>query len=210
MDKAGFGADTDWPGEEKRYVIKKTLYMLAFPAISQVNHKESAMKSDSRKIKALTDDDAKALARQKAGNTVSFIALDCNWGPPISGRADTDYFEIWAAAKKEGKGSKAGKGDKVYVQGARNGVWDVDVEMKKIADLDNHTLYHLSMGVGSDAPEEFVIRLVREDGTTLYDNNGNKNYRVSRYIGHSVSAVATKEAIFDLGEIFPVRLYWPS
>jgi hypothetical protein len=30
---------------------------------------------------------------------VLFVAIDYNWGPPISGRFDVDFLQIWAAAK---------------------------------------------------------------------------------------------------------------
>lgn len=41
---------------------------------------------------------ADILRSSRSTPPVCLVALDCNWGPPVSGHFDTDFLQVWAAA----------------------------------------------------------------------------------------------------------------
>ena len=49
----------------------------------------------------ITEVDALDIARQSVAPSAAtqLVAVDYNWGPPVSGRFDSDFLQIWAAAR---------------------------------------------------------------------------------------------------------------
>jgi hypothetical protein len=162
--------------------------------------------SDPRDIHALTAVEALTLAQQTARGEVRLIAAEYNWGPPISGRFDTDFMHIWAAARV-GTGS-------LFLHGQRtNGDWSIDIPFERAAsfttpDHVDYDFYSLTLGSPQDFPTQFVLRLDRGNGENRYDNNNGENYRIEPYRGPGVSAIRHGAAIFDLGRILPCKLFW--
>ena len=147
----------------------------------------------------------KSLAYQKGElylnrtNKVIFIAASGNWGPPISGRFDTDFFDLWAAAAADDKGA-------VVLQGARNGVWNIQSPFQLAEKTEQFNLYKIHLPGQYDYPDEFVIRFDTEEGP-FYDNNNGQNYRIKAWGGYFASAALVDRYIVDFGDIHSVRLY---
>jgi len=158
---------------------------------------ETSQKSGS----FLSDETVIALVKQKHVNPVFFAAIDCNWGPPVSGRADADYFNLWVAVQY------FDEQDKVFLQGARFDDWSVEHEMKLMAHADKIGIYQVSLHDAYTFPNEFVVRLNKADGGVFYDNNSGNNFRLEPYRGHYISAVQSGSVIFSLDNITPVKLF---
>ncbi len=161
-------------------------------------------------INEMTKKQAIALAAQVNSATVKLVAMDYNWGPPISGRADSDSMNFWVKVKCEEEG-------KLFLQGKTvSGGWDLDIEFKKVGSYkeknssNKFTLYHLSMNAQYQFPEEFVIRFNTKTETEYYDNNLSENYSISPFGGWGGSVICSKKAIFDLGEIRKYDMYFPT
>ena len=96
-------------------------------------------------VYALTSDQVVALAKQKARGDIRFIAIDYNWGPPVSGRFDTDWMRLWAVTKATLAGGI------LYLQGTKSAnKWDINAAFTFIADIANknntqYCLYHLEL-----------------------------------------------------------------
>jgi hypothetical protein len=157
-------------------------------------------------IYALTQDDALSLARQLPVDGVRLLALDYNWGPPISGRFDTDYLNVWAGVSGQPEGT-------LFLQGQGvNGSWDVELPFQPVGIVPGQggaavTVYSLAVGSQYQFPQQFVLRFDLAGGGSIYDNNGGRNYALVPYLGRGASAVSTAEAIFALSGITPYRLY---
>jgi hypothetical protein len=117
---------------------------------------------------------------------VGLVALDCNWGPPVSGRFDTDFLQVWAAA------ATSLKPKRVSLRGARdNSEWNIEVDLNPVSTEGEMHLFFAALGSQYEFPNQFVIRMESEDGSVFYDNNGGYgvNYRLVAYHGRMTSAV---------------------
>jgi hypothetical protein len=135
---------------------------------------------------------------------VVLVALDYNWGPPVSGRFDTDFVQIWAAARQDLRPRELKLLMKPYSQPE---LWTEELTFKHVSNQTAHGLYFLEL---SFAVLEFVIKLYTEDEQVFCDNNGGfgVNYRLTPYSGRGTTAVAGEGAIWNLKEITPVSLLW--
>eukprot|EP01124_Arcella_intermedia_P010581 TRINITY_DN170_c0_g1_i2.p1 TRINITY_DN170_c0_g1~~TRINITY_DN170_c0_g1_i2.p1 ORF type:complete len:416 (-),score=78.37 TRINITY_DN170_c0_g1_i2:63-1277(-) len=116
---------------------------------------------------------------------IRFIAIDYHWGPPISGRFDTDFMQIWVAVASQTQPKS------VQVHGRAHGEseWTVDLPLSFVKALSPaYDLYYLRTEWG--LPVEFVLKLVSQDGSVHYDNNGGygQNYLLNRCGGRYTSA----------------------
>ena len=134
---------------------------------------------------------------------VAVVAVQYNWGPPISGRFDTDFLEVWVAAV----GTRPGA---VWLHGARNGQWNVDRELPYrstvMAGGTPVSLY--SSNEGGAMPDEFCVQLIGESGHSHWDSNGGFgiNYHLVPYQGYGASVIVAEEAICRLPGIESLRL----
>lgn len=135
---------------------------------------------------------------------VVLVALDYNWGPPVSGRFDTDFVQIWAAARKDLQPREVKLLMTSYWQPQS---WTEHLSFKHLGDCDTHSLYFLEV---AHPVSEFVIKLETENYQVYYDNNGGYgvNYRLIPYSGRGTTAVAGEGAIWNLKAITPVSLLW--
>jgi hypothetical protein len=121
-----------------------------------------------------------------SSSPVYLVALDCNWGPPVSGRFDHDFLRVWAAAEVGLKPKK------VSLLGARDHPdWDIEVDLDPVSTVGTWQLFFLSLGSQFEFPDRFVIRMEGEDGAVYYDNNGGPgvDYRLVPYKGRMTSAI---------------------
>lgn len=152
----------------------------------------------------LTEANAADILEQTiARNTpVALVALDYNWGPPVSGRFDTDFVQIWAAARTDVRPRAV----KLLLRRPwESEKWD-EMPFQLMRECEHHGLYFVDAGLLS----EFVIKLETEDGRLYFDNNGGYgvNYRLNQYGGRGTTAVAGEGAIWKLKGIMPVSLLW--
>ena len=162
-----------------------------------------------------------------ANDPVALVAIDYNWGPPVSGRFDVDFLQIWAAAKTSigpktvrllgnygvdypghTGPSTSRPPDPTY------GIWVDDLQFQHVKDCGEHQLY-LLLRSGGSAPLlptpltylEFVIKLETTNGQVYYDNNGEfaANYGLKPYLGSGTSAVAGEGAIWNFKDPIPAR-----
>jgi hypothetical protein len=140
---------------------------------------------------------------------VAVNSVVCNWGPPVSGRFDEDYLDIWVAADDSLKPSSVA----LYGRGQGSGFdpaepnsfgWrDVGEFVKiKSVTIDGKTV---GMYQFSGTPvEEFVVRLVDHQGSHHYDNNGGYgvNYHLAPYAGVQLNCLRTGAEIYGfIGEV---------
>jgi hypothetical protein len=160
-------------------------------------------------VYALTQADADALAQQIPVDGVRLLGLDYNWGPPVGGRFDTDYLNVFAGVAGELPGT-------LYLQGQGvGGAWDLELPFERVGTVQGEgnavvTVYALSVGQQSQFPQQFVLRFDVVDGPSLYDNNGWRNYALVPYGGRGATAVSTPQAIFTLNGITPYNLLSPT
>jgi hypothetical protein len=146
----------------------------------------------------LSDEVVLAIARQRIAGVVSLAALDCNW---TDGNSDEkDYFNLWAVV------SFYEKKDRVFLHGARFSNWNFEYEMKLAGKEKNIGLYRLSLDNVNDFPNEFVLRLERETGEQIYDNNNFRNYYIEHSKGHFATAISCDNNIFSFESIIPMRI----
>ena len=156
-------------------------------------------------IQALTTEEALALARQVAHAPVQLIAVEYNWGPPVSGRFDDDFLHLWAAAY-------ASPPSAVFLHGERsNGTWSIDLPLAKLAAFGSATgaayeFFGLSLRAQHDFPRQFVLRAERADGSVAYAKDHGQNYRIQAHQGRGLSAIRKGRVIYDLGRIVPCHL----
>jgi len=133
---------------------------------------------------------------QRNIDTMSLIALDCNW----TADSEKNYFNVWAAV------SFHQRKDRLFLHGARFCNWSLEYEMEPVITVDNMNLYRLSLNKPSEFPNEFVLRLDRETGEQIYDNNDYRNYSIEHDQGHFVSAILQSTGIFSFETIIPVKI----
>jgi len=139
----------------------------------------------------LNDEDALAIAQQHASGVIRLAALDCKW---------TEYFNLWAAV------SFYEKEDKVFLHGARFSNWNLGYEMELVGTEKNLGLYRISLTNPEQFPNEFVIRLERENGEHFYDNNDYRNYYIDHSKGHFTTAISNKGSILSFDSITPIKI----
>ena len=156
-------------------------------------------------LEALTTQDALALARQVAHAPVQLIAVEYNWGPPVSGRFDVDFVQLWGAAH-------AHPGAKVVLHGERcDGSWSLDLPLIRLAAFSSgsgsaYELHGLTLRAQQEFPRQFVLRLERADGHVAYADDQGRNYHIPPHQGRGLSAIRKGPVIYDLGRIVPCRL----
>lgn len=133
---------------------------------------------------------------------VLMVAVDYNWGPPISGRFDVDFLQVWAAPRSDLRPRRVSLLGNYGPQGA----WSNALALRQVRDLGTRQLYLLDSAAG--LATELVIEMEAGDGTLYYDNNGGYgvNYRIARYQGRGASAIAGADAIRALAEPTSFRL----
>jgi hypothetical protein len=148
----------------------------------------------------LTDEVVIALSHVKKSDVpVMLAAVDGNWGAPVSGRADTDFLNIWVIAKADSSG-------KVYVYGARSGNWNISAAMTYQEDLgDGYGLFKFTALSQYQFPDEFIIRFDINSNESAYDNNNAANYKITAYHGYFASVRVSGKYIIDLGDIRAVN-----
>ncbi len=156
-------------------------------------------------VELFTQKDVEAIAVQMVAPLppVAVVAVQYNWGPPVPGRFEADFLEIWVAAAGERPGE-------VALHGAREGRWGIEKELAFRSTVMGEegplSLYCLTDGI--DMPDEFAIELLDREGGRHWDNNGGYgcNYRLTPYRGHGASVIVADQAICRLSAIEPVRL----
>jgi len=127
-------------------------------------------------------------------------ALDCNWTDNSKASGEKDYFNLWAAV------SFYEKSDRVFLQAARSSNWNIEHELKLVSTEKNIGLYRLSLENVSEFPNEFVLRLERETGECIYDNNNYRNYYIERGKGHFATAISHDGNVFSFESIIPLKV----
>jgi len=148
----------------------------------------------------LNDKAVLATLRQGAASIVSLAALDCNWTDDGNSNGEKDYFNVWAAV------SFYEKTDKVFLQGARFSNWNIEYELRFVGKEKNLGLYSISLDNAGDFPNEFVIRLERETGEYIYDNNNFRNYFIERGKGHFATAISFGGKVFSFESIINMNI----
>jgi len=141
-----------------------------------------------------------ATLHQHTAAIVSLAALDCNWTDESNSSSDKDYFNLWAAV------SFYEKTDRVFLQGARFSNWNIEYELKLVGKEKNMGLYSLSLNNANDFPNEFVLRLERETGEYIYDNNNYRNYFIERGKGHFATAISFGGGVFSFESIINMNI----
>jgi hypothetical protein len=148
----------------------------------------------------LTDEAVLAIACKRAIGSVSLAALDCNWTGQNKVQGEKDYFDIWAAV------SFFDENDRVFLHGARFSNWNLEYEMNLVLTSENMGLYRLALDNPNEFPNEFVIRLVKETGEELYDNNNYRNYSIEHNNGHFATAIKRHSSIIVFDSITPIEI----
>jgi len=148
----------------------------------------------------LDDKAVLATVHQYTTAIVSLAALDCNWTDDGNEDGEKDYFNLWAAV------SFYEKTDRVFLQGARFSNWNIEYELKLVSTEKNIGLYRLSLNNANEFPNEFVLRLERETGEYIYDNNNFRNYFIERGKGHFATAISSEDGVFSFESIIPVKI----
>ncbi len=135
-----------------------------------------------------------AKEKLKSKPEVALIKATGYWGAPIGRRMDrSDSMCIVAAAKLRQTGRM------LFVQGARNGNWHINVPMieglgefdtvggngigfrvERIGMVDDYDIMSVSFDGQNHFPDEFVIRVDSAD-SSFYDNNNGTNYHITPY-----------------------------
>ena len=140
----------------------------------------------------LDDKEAGLVLAERNDSNVSMavIAVAANWGPPISGRFDTDMLNVWFAVED---GLNAQRvvlyGTDSHISGRWREVGSFTKRSTTSAFGKTFGLYHFS----GTPVEQFVVCLVDYAGDYHYDNNGGfgVNYRIVRYAGIQVTCIRT-------------------
>ena len=141
-----------------------------------------------------------ATLHQHTAAVVSLAALDCNWTDDGNASGEKDYFNLWAAV------SFYETTDRVFLQGGRFSNWNIEYELKLVSTEKNIGLYRLSLNNANEFPNEFVLRLERETGEYVYDNNNYRNYYIERGKGHFATAISCEGNVFSFETIIPVKV----
>jgi len=147
-------------------------------------------------------DDKAVLATlyQRTTSAVSLAALDCNWADDDNADEEKNYFNLWAAV------SFYETTDRVFLQGARFSNWNIEYELKLASTEKSMGLYRLSLDNAGEFPNEFVLRLDRETGECIYDNNNFRNYFIERGKGHFATAISCDGNVFSFESIINVKI----
>ncbi len=146
----------------------------------------------------------------RAGAAASVISILGNWGPPVTGRFDEDFLDIWVAADDSLRPQSVSLyGRENTFEASSDSPWRDIGEFSKSKTANIHGravgLYHFS-GL---PVEEFVIRLTDHRGDHHYDNNGGYgvNYRLRRYGGFQLTCVraAVQNWILVFPKIIEIR-----
>jgi len=148
----------------------------------------------------LDDKAVLAALHQHAAAAVALAALDCNWPDDDNADKEKDYFNLWASV------SFYEKTDRVFLQGARFSNWNIEYELRLVSTEKNIGLYRLSLNSAGEFPNEFVLRLERETGECIYDNNNYRNYYIERGKGHFATAISLEGKVFSFESIIPVKI----
>jgi len=147
----------------------------------------------------LNDNAVLALIPKHSPSVVYLVALDCNWTGKILSDGE-EYFDIWVAVSfHENK-------DRIFIHGARFSNWNLEYEMSFAGKSGNTGLYKLSLKNSNDFPNEFVIKLVRESGEHIYDNNDYRNYSIEHGKGRFATAVSFENRVLSFGKIIPIKV----
>ncbi|GHV13849.1 hypothetical protein AGMMS49938_09020 [Fibrobacterales bacterium] len=147
----------------------------------------------------LNDDAVLEVVKTKPRETVLFAGLDCNWNTN-SDNTEKDYFNVWAVV------NFYEKTDRVILQGARFGKWNLDFVMQFVKAMGNVGLYKISLDNQSEFPDEFVIRLERDMGERFYDNNNYRNYYLDHSKGHLATGIAIDERVISFNAITTFKI----
>jgi len=148
----------------------------------------------------LDDKAVLATLNQHAAAVVSLAALDCNWTDDGNVSGEKDYFNLWAVV------SFYEKTDRVFLQGARFSNWNIEYELRLASTEKNIGLYRMSLNNANEFPNEFVLRLERETGEYIYDNNNFRNYFIERGKGHFATAISFDGCVYSFESIIPVKI----
>ncbi|GBU26373.1 hypothetical protein R83H12_03069 [Fibrobacteria bacterium R8-3-H12] len=148
----------------------------------------------------LDDKAVLATLHQHTAAVISLAALDCNWADDGNEGIEKDYFNLWAAV------SFYETTDRVFLQGARFSNWNIEYELKLVSKEKSMGLYRLSLDNAGEFPNEFVLRLERETGECIYDNNNFRNYFIERGKGHFATAISSEGNVFSFESIIPVNI----
>jgi hypothetical protein len=170
-------------------------------------------KSQTNKLNAITltqSDVVDILDQTRHQTPVHLVAVDYNWGPPVSGRFDTDFIQIWAVVQKDVQPRSVRLLKLNRQVGQSPPDWSNQLEFERVEDCKTYQLYLFNDPRGLST--EFVIELETTDGQRYYDNNGGYgvNYRLAAYSGRGTTAVASSEAIYNLKGIASVSLFWKN
>ena len=105
---------------------------------------------------------------------VGVLSILSNWGPPVGGRFDYDFLDIWAGVDPSVHATSV----VLYGCDDSSGNWEVRGPFTKSESVSlpgrSIDLYHYNYrGI---PPSEFVIRATNSGGSDYYDNNGGANY----------------------------------
>ncbi len=149
----------------------------------------------------LSDNDVWAIVHQRNTSAIVYLAaLDCNWVGENRAEGENDYFNMWVAV------SFYEEKDMVFLHGARFCNWNLEYKMKLVGTENNVGLFRLSLNNPEEFPNEFVIRLERENGEHIYDNNNYRNYYIEHNKGLFASAVSQAGNVFSFETIIPVKV----
>jgi hypothetical protein len=154
----------------------------------------------------ITEQNAIDLLEQRAKPMpVQLVAIDYNWGPPVSGRFDNDFCQIWAAVRKDLKPKEVRLLGN-YDRNLGPGQWSDALVFEKRRDCGELELYFLDSPLA--LATEFVVAMLTTDGRMFYDNNGGYgiNYRLVQYMGRGTTAIVAENAIYKLNGITPITL----
>jgi len=144
----------------------------------------------------LDDEAVLKIVQQRTTGVVSLAAFDCNWTQD----SEKNYFNVWAVV------SFCENKDRVFLHGGRFCHWNLEYEMELVNTVKNIGLFRLSLDNNETFPNEFVIRLEREFGEHIYDNNNYRNFSIEHGKGHCVSAIACGTEIYSFDSIIPIQV----
>ncbi len=132
-------------------------------------------------------------------SVVSVMSIVCNWGPPISGRFDSDYLDVWIAADESLQPKS------IVLHGCESASWEGDRcapwrDVGECIRSKSVDLHGRAVGIyrfSGQPIDQFVVRLTDGQGNQHYDNNGGYgiNYRLHRYRGLQLNCVRTSNQV---------------
>jgi len=151
----------------------------------------------------LQEDEIQRLASRlfHPDSAVAVISILCNWGPPVSGRFDEDFLDVWAVTDDSLRPKSLvlyGCGVAGDSQPVSTRAWrDVgEFGKSKAVDVTGRPvgLYHYSSSLPVD---QFVVRLTDSRDEYHYDNNGGYgiDYHLHRYHGLQLNCVRTARSV---------------